>query len=1017
MAGGALKRRLIKITIWVAGFFALFTIIGFLVLPPVAKSVLTKQLSKALHRQVSIEKIKINPYALSFSMKGLIIRERGKQETFVSLGEISTALSPKSIFKRAPIITRLSIVNPYIRVIRHPDETFNFTDLTVSEGPKKPEPPKPGKEAKPFQFSVNNIVISGGHIEFFDGPKNVQHSIKDLHVAVPFVSNMNDWVHVYEQPRFSANINGNLYTLEGRTKPFEESLESFLDINIKGLEIPRYMPYVPVKTNFVLNSGTVDVAAKISFKRGKDKTPTCTVTGDVAVKNISMDDLAKNPLVRLGTVDIALGTIQPFIPSAHLAKVSLKGLELNVKKDKEGQINLASLVGEEPKESKKPAAKKGEPKKAPPKKEPLKKEPPKTEETPLPDVKVDEFQIEQGTVSFRDQSPAQPADLKITEFAMKAASLSTAKNSTSDLTLSLILNKTGTVSVKGPVGINPVSANLAVAVKGIAIRPFQPYFTDKVKLAVTGGQVQTTGTLALTMDKTGGPAVKYTGGVLISNFASLDKQTGDDLLKWKALSLTKINAGSNPVSARIAGISLADFYAGLAVEPDGTLNLKKILVEEGEGEQPQPAPAGPGKKEAAPPAKGEPKPAVPPAKAGKEKGPDISIGAITLQGGTIDFFDKSIKPRYNANLTEIGGRIEGFSLGEDKNAAVDLKGKINKSVPLDIGGTINPTKDNLFADVTVKFNDLDLSDMSPYSGKYIGYKIEKGKLSMDLKYLIKKRDLDSKNLILIDQLTLGEKVESPDALKLPIGLAIALLKDRHGRITLDVPVSGSLDDPKFSVWSIVIKVIVNLITRAATAPFALLGALVGGGEELSYVEFDYGSYKISEASAKKIDSLTKALSERPQLKMDVEGRVDPEKDRDALKTYFFRRKVKVQKMNVLIKKGEKVENVDDVQIEPGEYEQYLTRAYKAETFAKPRNVVGLAKSLPVAEMEKLMLTHIEVTDGDLRNLANQRALAAKNAILKSGQVTTDRVFVLEPKIQPSEKKGKVGDNRVDFKLK
>jgi len=1011
MAVGTLKRRLVKITIWVAGFFALFTIVGFLVLPPVAKSVLTKQLSKALHRHVSIEKIRINPYALSFSMKGLMIKEPGKQETFVSLGEVSTALSPKSIYKRAPIIKRLSVVNPYIHVIRNPDGTFNFTDLTVSEEPKKPEPPK--KETKPFQFSVNNIVISGGHIEFFDGPKNVRHTIKDLEVAVPFVSNMNEWVHVYEQPRFSAVINGDPYSLRGRTKPFEQSLESYLDISIKELDIPKYMPYVPVKTNFVLNSGTVDVAAKISFKREKDKTPACTVTGDVTVKNIAMDDLAKSPLLRLGSVDVALGTIQPFIPSARLAKVSLKGLELNVKKDKSGQINLASLVGEEPKESKEPALKKGTPKKATPK-----KEPPKAEEKPLPDIKVDEFQIDQGTVSFRDQSPAQPADLKITEFTMKATGLSTEKNSTSDFNLSLVLNKTGTVSVKGPVGINPVSANLTLAVKGIAIRPFQPYFTDKVKLAVTGGQVQTNGTLALTMDKKGEPAVKFTGGVLVSNFASLDKQTGDDLLKWKALSVTRINAGSNPVSARIAGVSLADFYAGLAVEPDGTLNLKKIMVEEGEPKEAAPAQAGPQKKEAAPaPAKEAPKPAAAPAKGGKEKDQDISIGAITLQGGTIDFFDKSIKPRYNATLSEIGGKIEGFALGEDKNAAVNLKGKINKSVPLDIGGTVNPTKDNLFADLTVKFNDLDLSDMSPYSGKYIGYKIEKGKLSMDLKYLIKKRDLDSQNLILIDQLTLGEKVESPDALKLPIGLAIALLKDRHGRITLDVPVSGSLDDPKFSVWSIVIKVIVNLITKAATAPFALLGALVGGGEELSYVEFDYGSYKLSEANVKKIDSLVKALSERPQLKMDVEGRVDPEKDRDALKTYFFRRKIKVQKMNVLIKKGEKVENVDDVKIEPGEYEQYLTRAYKAETFAKPRNVIGLTKGLPVPEMEKLMLTHTEVTDGDLRSLANQRALAAKNAILKSGQVTADRVFVVEPKVQPSDKKGKVGDNRVDFKLK
>jgi hypothetical protein len=1008
MERGTLKRRLLKIAIWVAGAFALFTIIGFLVLPPVAKSVLVTQLSKALHRDVSIEKIKMNPYTLAFSMKGLVIKERGKQETFVSLGELSTALSAKSIFKRAPIIKRLSIVRPYIRAIRNPDETFNFTDIMTSTEPKKPEP-KPAKEAKPFQFSVNNIVISEGHIDFFDGPKNIHHTIKDLNVAVPFVSNMKEWVHIYEQPRFSANINGDIYTLQGKTKPFEESLESFLDVTIKGLEIPRYMSYVPVKTNFVLNSGTVDVAAKISFKRAPDKTQSCTVTGDVAIKNIAMDDLGKNPLVRLGSCEIALGTIQPFTPTAHLAKISLKGLEINAKRDKSGQINFASLVGEEAKEPREGKDKKT----AVAKKTAAQKATPKAEKSPLPDVKLDEFQIEQGTVSFRDQLPGEPADLKITDFTMKAGNLSTAKNSTSDLSLTLVLNKTGTVSIKGPVGIDPLSANLTVAVKGIGIRPFQPYFTDKVKIAVTKGQVQTTGTLVVALDKNEEPTVKFTGAVLVSGFASLDKESGDDLLKWKALSFTSIKAGFNPVYAHITGISLADFYAGLAVQQDGTLNLRKIFVEEDgaekESAKKQGGPGSPAKEAAA---------AKKPAGTGKAKPENISIGAITLQGGTIDFFDKSIKPRYTANLTEIGGRVAGFSLNENKNADVEVRGKINKSIPLEIMGSINPTKDNLFADLKVKFNDLDLSDMSPYSGKYIGYKIEKGKLSMDLKYLIKKRNLDSQNIIFIDQLTLGEKVESKDALKLPIGLAIALLKDRNGRITLDVPVSGSLDDPKFSVWSIVIKVIVNLITKAATAPFALLGALVGGGgEELSYVEFDYGSSRLSEANLKKIDSLVKALSDRPQLKLDIEGRVDADKDREALKTYFFQRKVKVQKMNVLIKKGETIENADDVKIEPGEYEQYLTRAYKAETFAKPRNVLGFAKSLPVPEMEKLMLTHTEVTDGDLRNLANQRALHAKDAILKSGQVSTDRVFMLEPKTQPSEKKGKLTDSRVDFKLK
>jgi hypothetical protein len=260
-------------------------------------------------------------------------------------------------------------------------------------------------------------------------------------------------------------------------------------------------------------------------------------------------------------------------------------------------------------------------------------------------------------------------------------------------------------------------------------------------------------------------------------------------------------------------------------------------------------------------------------------------------------------------------------------------------------------------------------------------------------------------------------VENPKATKLPVKLAIALLKDRKGEIKLDLPVTGSLDDPKFSVWSIILKVLINLISKAATSPFSLLGALFGAGEELSYLEFDYGRTAITEQNAKKIDTLVKALHDRPSLKLDMEGHVDLEKDKEGLIQYLFDKKIKAQKLNEMVKKGQPAVPVDDVKIEPPEYEKYLKIAYKEEKFPKPRNILGMAKDLPAPEMEKLMLTHIEIKEGDLRALASQRAMKVKDAILKSGQVEPERMFILEPKSLAPEKKEKIKDSRVDFKLK
>ena len=403
----------------------------------------------------------------------------------------------------------------------------------------------------------------------------------------------------------------------------------------------------------------------------------------------------------------------------------------------------------------------------------------------------------------------------------------------------------------------------------------------------------------------------------------------------------------------------------------------------------------------------------------KEKGTakDIKIGAITLQGGRIDFSDRSLKPEYSAKLTEIGGRISGLSSEETTMADIELRGKLDDYAPLEITGKINPLKEELYADIKARFKDMDLSSTTPYAGKYAGYTVEKGKLSFDLKYLIANKKLESQNYIFLDQFNLGDKVESPEATTLPVKLAIALLKDRKGEIKLDIPVTGSLDDPEFSIWRIILKILVNLIAKAATSPFALLGSMFGGGEELGFVEFDYGSATITEPNMKKLDTIEKALSDRPALKMDIEGHVDVEKDRDGLKQYLFDRKFKAQKLKDMIKKGEPAIPVDEVRVEKQEYEKYLKMAYKEEKFPKPKNFIGMAKDLPSPEMEKLILTHIEVKESDLRSLAVQRAMKAKESILKSGKVEPERIFILEPKSLAPEKKEKLRESRVDLKLK
>jgi uncharacterized protein involved in outer membrane biogenesis len=1188
------KSVLKKIAIGLIIFFAVFTIFGFFILPPILKSILTQKLSENLHREVTIEKIKFNPYALSMTVRKFMVKERDRSETFVSLDELFVNLQAISLYEKGLVLKEIRLKDPYIKINRNQDQSYNFSDLME----KKATPPPTQEKGKPFRFSINNIRIENGSVDFWDGPENTKHTVRELNIALPFISNIPRYVDTFVQPSFSARINDTLYSLQGETKPFEDTLETKFDINFENFDIPYYLAYIPMKLNFKILSAYLDTHAKVSFIQSRGGERSLTVTGNLSLKKIALNDLKGNPLLRLPAINISIAPTQPLSKVIHLSKLSVQSPELNIRRDQTGTLNAYPLL--QGKEEAKPVPKKkedssplsidvdevellggkisfsdlsrkepfktvlnpvdlkvsnfsnGKEKKAtysfllrteakesikldgnfsldPLQSEgtieiksiPFKKyspyyrenilfdiedgrldlstrykyakggkgeeidllglaislsslrfkkpeenedflkipnfsiketdlslskkelrigvfstqngelavkrlasgdinllklippstaqpEPPKEEKSAEKPwlILLKQMSIDNYTINLEDRVPSEPVVLTAENLKIRGQNITTAKNSLGKLSLSLLLNKKGTISTEGNVGLEPISADLRMDFKEIGIGLAQSYFTDKIKINVTGGAFSTAGNLKLGFSENKEMKMTYSGDALLANFSSIDKLTSDDFLTWKSLAFNGIQIGTAPLSIDVKGISLADFYARLAINADGTLNLQDIL-EKGESKEV--------KKETTPAPQKKDETTVPQKE--KEPSKNIKIESVTLQGGRIDFLDRSIQPEFSLRLAEMGGRVSGLSSEETTMADVELRAKLNDYAPLKIVGKINPLKEDLYVDLKVLFKDIDLSPMTPYSGKYVGYTIEKGKLNFDLKYLIVKKKLDSQNHIFFDQFNFGEKVESPKATKLPVKLAVALLKDRRGEIKLDIPVSGSLDDPKFSIWGIILKVIINLITKAATSPFSLLGAIVGGGEELSYVEFDYGSSSITEPNLKKLNTLAKAFQDRPALKMDIEGHVDMERDREGLKQYLFQRRLKTQKLNEIIKKGGAAIPVDEVKIEPSEYEKYLKMAYKEEKFPKPRNILGIAKDLPAPEMEKLMLTHIEVKESDLRLLASQRAMQVKEAILKSGQVEPERIFIIEPKSLAPEKKEKLKESRVDFKIK
>ncbi len=982
-------RILKKIIVGLLIFWVVLGIAGFFIAPPVVKPLIVKKMSEALHRKASIDKISINPYAVSVTIKGFKLEDPGRPKPFVAFDElyVNADLSA-SLYRRALILKKITLNNPYVGISRKQDGSYNFADLLPSE--KKEAKPQTAKEEKPFHFSLNNIQIINGNIDFEDAPNKTKHTVREMNISVPFVSNIEYYLTNYVEPKFSAKINDNKFDLVGKTTPFLTSRATSFDINIQDLDIPYYLNYIPAKMNCRLKSARLDTKMKVHFIVNKDKSPSLALSGGVTLRKIVLDDLQNNKILQLPSFSVDMAAVEPFVPNIYLAKIALETPSLVIRRDKNGEINLLNLT------------KKQTGKQVPQKKDTAAPEKKKSEFK----FKVDSIVLDKADIAFVDSQPSSPVNIHVAPLNFQASNISTEKGVQGKIDLTGTINKKSEVRAAGTLALEPLGAELQLDLKNINIRDFESYFTDKVKIDVTRGAISTTGNFSLTKDKKNESIIKYNGNLFVSNLATLDKAQSNDFLKWKKLSLDKINFTSNPLALHITTVSLADFYARIIINPDATINVQNILSDKEEKNATV-------KQEEE---KSDKAKAAAEIKT-KEEPADIKIGKVIFKGGNIDFSDRNIKPNYSANMLNLTGSVTGLSSQEFSRADVALKGNLGYGSPIDIAGKINPLAKDLFADIKVSFQNIELSPVTPYTNKYLGYPIIKGKLSFNVSYLIDKRKLDSQNKIVIDQLTFGDKVESPNAIKAPVTLAVSLLTDRKGQINLDLPVSGSLDDPKFKIWSIVWQIIVNLITKAVTSPFALLSSLTGGGEELSFIEFDYGSAIVGEESQKKINMIGKALTDRPNIKLDIEGYVDAEKDKADLKKEELHRRIKAQKIKETSAKDEQQTSVDNVVLSPQEYDKYLKQVYRAAKFAKPRNFLGMQKDIPSAEMEKLMLANIEVNESDLRQLAARRAENVKELLLKSGDIAAERIFIVEPKTLVPEKKEKVKDSRVNFKLK
>jgi len=891
-----------------------------------------------------------------------------------------------------PLLSRyhlgtLSLERATLHYTKQPGGHSNFDALTAPAPPTNPP-------AKPTQVRIDSLNLQGSRLDYADlsGKVPARLSLENLHGTLRGVSTV-------AGPPGSVDMAGQMAggSIAASGKIDLAGNRYVGKVTLKQVGLATLVPLAPPMLNGEITDGSIDADAQLQATWGS------ALNVHMEPAQASLNHFALSPKGSRETpvawqsmhADIARFDLAG--AEARLNSLTLSGLKVDVRRLRNGQFDLANLML------------------------PSKPAPRGAAASPPFHWSVAHFGLDDGAVNLKDDNATgKKAALAIKASKFGVDGLSDNMRQPIKLDLNGGIGK-GTYSITGSVKPEPLDADLRIKTTRLDIAQFESLITVPLNVRIVSAQLGLNGRVRYADHGKQPARIDYQGQATLGRVRVLDKATDDEFLRWNNLTASdmKVRMGEGAPHVDIGALSLSDFYARVIVNATGRMNLSDVVANPSEaapvsvtraqdGSTPPPAPAAASTAQVAQaaPARASSAPAGPP--------PEIQIGQVAVSNGQLNYTDNFIKPNYTANITQLEGKVGAFGTAAgNPPAELNLNGQLDDNAPVEIAGTINPLAPVAFLDIKAKADGVELTHLSPYSGKYAGYPITKGRLNVDVHYLLDQGKLTADNHIFIDQLTFGDRLEGPGISHLPVKLAVALLKDSQGRIDVHVPVSGSLDDPKFSVGGLIWRAIGNLIAKAATAPFKLLASAFGGGgdggQDLGYVEFAPGSSALTPDSTSRLEKIVKVLNDKPSLNLDIIGREDPAFDEKGLRHEMVEDLIRHEA-------GNDEDNADPAkaQMTPDQRNQYLEKAYKHAKFKKERNMVGLTKSQPPEEMQKLLEENMPVDQDALRHLAERRADAVRQWL--RGKVPDNRVFVSAPKLDAKGIDDGGKTTRVDFGL-
>ena len=685
----------------------------------------------------------------------------------------------------------------------------------------------------------------------------------------------------------------------------------------------------------------------------------------------------KTPVAQLASLALSDGSVALDNQKASLGAIQLSGLKTSVIRQADQQLNWQTILSPAhalsaqrkaaTRTATSPAAKK-----------------------PVWAFDLKRFALQHANIHIEDLTTTTPMRLDVTDGMVEVTSLSQNMARQVPVKASFKVKQGGKFSAQGKLSPAPFTTSMQLSLADLSLKPFAPYIQQAAMLNLQDGSASIKGKL----QQTAKGNTSFNGGFNVNRWSLVEESSQEPFMRWEKLQGDGLTLSLAPNRLQLNTLTLSNPQTKFIIYPDRSLNMTKVLrshatTETTAGTEP------PASTPATAPADNVDTSPATTADTSSQDFP-VAIDTVRINDAELEFADLSLPQPFGTHIHSLGGVINGISSNPASTAQVEMDGKVDDYGSARIRGSLQPFKATEFTDIKLAFTNLEMNRLTPYSGKFAGRKIESGKLSVDLGYKIKQRKLLGENRFVIQKLTLGEKVDSKDAADLPLDLAIAILEDSDGVIDLDLPISGSLDDPKFSYGSIVWKAFTNIMTKIVTAPFSALGKLFGSSEKLEAIAFDPGRSVIAPPELEKLHAVSAALDKRRQLKLGIVPGYDTAADTRAIQETTLRAQV-AEEMGVRPEPGQAAGPIDlnnpKVQSAIQTLHDRLTNKGLFKRLASK-----LEKAPPASfyeQAQEALTTSIQVSEADLQALAKVRAEAIAK-VLHEANVSDERVEIVSP---------------------